>query len=114
VLVPTWAKQVIVLADAGFSSKATFRQLQEWNWGYVMRMARYSKLADGRKLADVIAKKRSHHGPKAVRVLVTNLSLEPKVVLAMYQRRWYVEVLFKELKGTLALSEHQVNSSFDS
>lgn len=152
--VPSWAKQVVVLADAGFASKATFRQLQEWNWGYVMRLARSWKLADGRKLTEVIAqiqdfqrtwipsvngkqrntyhfhslptkllhlgdvnlviaKKRSYHGPKAVRVLVTNLTLEPKAVLAMYQRRWYVEVLFKELKGTVALGEHQVNSSFE-
>lgn len=152
--VPGWAKQVIVLADAGFASKTTFRQLQDWNWGYVMRLARSWKLEDGRKLSEVIsatkdfqriwipsvngkrrntyhyhllptklrhlgdvnlviAKKRRHHGPKAVRVLVTNLTLTPKAVLGLYQRRWYVEVLFKELKGTVALGQHQVNTTFE-
>src|SRR5262249_55558114 len=61
----------------------------------------------------VIAKKRRNHGPKAVRILVTNLPLAPKAVLALYQCRWYVEVLFKELKGTVALGQHQVNTSFE-
>lgn len=152
--VPTWAKKVIVLADAGFASKANFRLFEKWNWGYVVRLPRSWKLSDGRKLTEVIettkefqrvwipsingkrrntyhfhylptklchlgdvylviAKKRRNHGPKAVRVLVTNLPLAPKAVLALYQCRWYVEVLFKEIKGTMALGQSQVNTSFE-
>lgn len=152
--IPAWAKQVIVLADAGFASKDNFKVWQQWNWGYVVRLPRSWKLEDGRKLTDVIettkdfqrvwlpsvngkrrntyhyhllptnlrhlgdvnlviAKKRRKLGPKAVRILVTNLSIPPKAVLALYQCRWYVEVLFKELKGTVALGQHQVNTHFE-
>jgi len=41
------------------------------------------------------------------------LPVKAKTVLAWYQRRWYVEVLFKELKGTVGLGKHQVNSTFE-
>jgi len=61
----------------------------------------------------VITKKRRNDGPKAVRVLVTNLPIGGKTILALYQCRWYIEVLFKELKGTVALGQHQVNSEFN-
>lgn len=149
--IPQWVKQVVVLADAGFASKANFSYFQKRNWGYVLRLPRSWKLADGRKLSEiiketkdfkrlwlpsingkqrktyhyhflpcklshlghvnlVIAKKRHKDGPKAIRILVTNVSVTAKTVLAWYQRRWYIEVLFKELKGTVALGEHQVNT----
>lgn len=152
--IPTWAKQVVILADAGFAAKENFRLFQKWNWGYVVRLPRSWKLADGRKLKNiientveftrtwipsvngkhrntyhyhylrakldhlgdvnlVITKKRRNDGPKAVRVLVTNLPIGGKTILALYQCRWYIEVLFKELKGTVALGQHQVNSEFN-
>ena len=152
--IPAWAKQVVVLADAGFASKANFRYFEKRNWGYVVRLPRSWKLADGRKLSElvketkeftrvwlpsingkqrntyhyhylpcqlahlgnvhlVIAKKRRNDGPKAIRILVTNMPVRAKTVLGWYQRRWYVEVLFKELKGTVGLGQHQVNTSVE-
>jgi hypothetical protein len=40
---------------------------------------------------------------------VTNLlELTVRQVIDIYQRRWTVEVLFKELKSGLGLGEHQV------
>lgn len=152
--IPAWAKQVIVLADAGFASKANFSLWQKWGWGYVVRLPRTWKLSDGRSLKAVLdetknfqriwipssngkhrktyyvhwlpaslkqlghvhlvlSKWRRNFGPDKVHILVTNLPLSAQAVLALYQCRWYVEVLFKELKGTVALGQHQVNSEFE-
>lgn len=151
--VPAWAQQVIVLADAGFASKANFKRFRKWGWDYVVRLPRTWKLTDGRHLKQVIEQTKSYRkiwlpssngkhrktyfvhwlpaslhqlghvhlilskwrrnfGPDKVHVLVTHLPLSAKAVLALYQGRWSVEVLFKEIKGTVALGQHQVNSDF--
>jgi hypothetical protein len=34
----------------------------------------------------------------------------PRAVVAGYERRWAIEVLFKELKGSLGLGEYQVQT----
>lgn len=49
-------------------------------------------------------------GLKATRLLVTNLPepLTAHDVLLIYQRRWMIEVLFKELKSGLGIGQHQV------
>lgn len=49
-------------------------------------------------------------GLKATRILVTNLPepLTARDVLLIYQRRWMIEVLFKELKSGLGIGQHQV------
>lgn len=53
------------------------------------------------------------HGPTGIRVLVTNvLSSNVSQIFALYQRRWYIEVLFRELKSGMGLGAHQVNTAF--
>ncbi len=152
--IPSWAQRVVLLADAGFASKENLLLLQKWKWGYVLRLPRSWKLADGRSLGEVIrstrgytriwlpsvngkrrhtyhyvrmtvslkhlgevhlviAKKRRNDGPKAVRVLVTNLDLEAKAVLKLYACRWYVEVLFKELKSGMSFGKQQLTGHVD-
>jgi hypothetical protein len=57
----------------------------------------------------VLTKKGRNVGPKNTKLLVTNLlELNARQVLDIYQRRWSVEILFKELKSGLGLGEHQV------
>ena len=52
--------------------------------------------------------------PKRTKILVTNLTeLTARQVLSVYQRRWPIEILFKELKTGLGLGEHQVTKSID-
>jgi hypothetical protein len=52
--------------------------------------------------------------PKNTKVLVTNLvELTARQVLSVYQRRWPIEILFKELKSGLGLGEHQVTKKVD-
>jgi IS4 transposase len=48
-------------------------------------------------------------GPEKTKLLVTNLlELTGRQVIDIYQRRWAVEILFKELKSGLGFGEHQV------
>lgn len=62
----------------------------------------------------VLSKKGRNVGPKKTKILVTNLTeLTPRQVLSIYQRRWPVEILFKELKSGLGLGEHQVTREPD-
>lgn len=58
----------------------------------------------------VFSKMRRNSGLKATRILVTNLPepLTARDILLIYQRRWMIEVLFKELKSGLGIGQHQV------
>jgi len=57
----------------------------------------------------VLSKKRRNLGPRKTKLLVTNLlELSGRQVISLYQRRWAIEILFKELKSGLGLGEHQV------
>ncbi len=162
---PTWAKLVIVTADAGFASKDNMQLIKELDrsdpnrrWGFVFAIARTWKMEDGKSLSNlvkhtpykcfqrtwiprmgndngrktfwvfkkrtrlrhigdvtmVLSKKGRNVGPKNTKVLVTNLvEMTTRQVLLVYQRRWTIEVLFKELKSGLGLGEHQVTKVVD-
>ncbi|HEX2244155.1 MAG TPA: transposase [Gammaproteobacteria bacterium] len=72
----------------------------------------YTKRARLRHIGDVtiiLSKKRRHDGPKATKILVTNLpDVTARQVVDVYRRRWAVELLIKELKGATGLGQHQV------
>jgi hypothetical protein len=62
----------------------------------------------------VLSKTGRNVAPKNTKVLVTNLvELTARQVLSVYQRRWPIEILFKELKSGLGLGEHQVSKEID-
>jgi IS4 transposase len=162
---PTWAKRVIVTADAAFASIDNMQLVKELDrsdpnrrWGFVFAMARTWKMEDDKSLSDlvkhtpykcfqrtwiprmanekgrktfwvfrkrtrlrhigdvtmVLSKKGRNVGPKNTKVLVTNLvEMTARQVLLVYQRRWTIEILFKELKSGLGLGEHQVTKEVD-
>jgi hypothetical protein len=57
----------------------------------------------------VMSKKGRNVGPKRTKILVTNLpGATPRQVISIYQRRWPIEIIFKELKSDLGLGQHQV------
>lgn len=57
----------------------------------------------------VLSKKRRNDGPKQTKLIVTNLTpLKTQEVVRIYNRRWQVEILIKELKSGLGLGQHQV------
>jgi Transposase DDE domain len=72
----------------------------------------YTKRARLRHIGDVtiiLSKKRRNDGPKATKILVTNLpDVTARQVVDVYRRRWTVELLIKALKGATGLGQHQV------
>lgn len=72
----------------------------------------YGKSVCLRHIGDVtlvLSKKGRNAGPKSTKILVTNLpDATGRQIISVYQRRWSVEIIFKELKSGLGLGEHQV------
>ena len=57
----------------------------------------------------VLSKKRRNDSPKQTKILVTNLpDVTAHQTIALYARRWDVELLIKELKGVTGLGQAQV------
>ncbi len=63
----------------------------------------------------VLSKRRRNDGPKQTKILVTNLpeSVTARELVYAYLRRWWVELLFRELKGVVGLGQHQVTKQVD-
>jgi Transposase DDE domain len=107
----------------GKSLKALVTHLPRW-WYAQIRLPTtsgrrtfwvYAKPVRLRHLGDVtvvLSKCRRHDGPKQTKILVTNLpeSVSARQIVAVYLRRWWVEVLLKELKGVVGLGQHQVTT----
>lgn len=154
---PSWAKKVIVLADAAYASRANFKFIISQGWFFLMGIARSWVFEDGKSLRNlvnhlpprhykrtwvptingkhratywtfakrtrlrhigdvtmVLSKKRRNLGPKATKILVTNLpNVTSRDVVQIYQRRWNVELLIWELKGAMGLGQHQVTKKVD-
>jgi hypothetical protein len=51
---PSWARRVVVLADAGFAAHATMRLITDQNSGYVLAMPRTRKLTTGKHLRALV------------------------------------------------------------
>jgi SRSO17 transposase len=82
------------------------RRHRGWAW---MRLAsvtgHLSRIGEVR----LAVSKRPRDPWKKVLVVATNeLGLDGRAVRAAYEQRWWIEVLFKELKGTLGLGAYQV------
>jgi hypothetical protein len=57
----------------------------------------------------VLSKKGRNVGPKNTKILVTNLpGATARQIIAIYQRRWPIEIMFRELKSGVGLGEHQI------
>jgi DDE family transposase len=75
----------------------------------------FSKCVSLRHIGDVtivLSKKGRNLGPKNIRVIVTNLpNVTAKQILNIYQRRFMIEVLFRELKSGMGLGKQQVTKN---
>jgi len=70
------------------------------------------QLRDVGEVTIVLSKKRRNCGPKNVKVIVTNLPTPSvKTVLNIYQKRFLIEVLFRELKSGMGLGKQQVTKN---
>ena len=153
VSLPAWCKQVVVVADAAYPSRANLRAIQARGWFFVMAFPRTWKLANGQYLRDIVthlpiphyrqvrvplvvpsarrrvfwtvakraelrqvgdvtgvlSRRRRNESPTHTKLLVTNLpQATAHLTVALYLRRWPVELCSKELKGVVGLGQHQV------
>lgn len=70
------------------------------------------QLRDVGEVTIVLSKKRRNCGPKNTKVIVTNLpDPDAKTVLNIYQKRFLIEVLFRELKSGMGLGKQQVTKN---
>ena len=102
------------------------RKLADWVQGYLQYHGRRVRMRRSRgwaclKIAGcdgnlsrigairLVVSKRPHDPWKSLVVFATNAtSLKARDIVAIYEHRWDVETLFKELKGTLGLGAYQV------
>jgi hypothetical protein len=62
-----------------------------------------------------LSKCRRNDGPKQTKILVTNLpeTVTAREIVGVYLRRWWIELLVKELKGVVGMGQHQVTKQAD-
>lgn len=56
----------------------------------------------------VVSKRPRGPWKKCIAVVTSETGLRPRQVLAIYERRWLIEVLFKELRQDLGLADYQM------
>jgi Transposase DDE domain len=61
VILPAWCKQVIVVADAAYPSRANLQAIQARHWFFVIAFPRTWKLANGQYLRDIVTHLPVHH-----------------------------------------------------
>ena len=101
---PRWWYTRICLPTVNGQRRRTF-------WAYAKRV-RLRHLGD---VTVVLSKCRRNDGPKQTKILVTNLpeTVSARQIVAIYLRRWWVELLVKELKGVVGLGQHQVTKEVE-
>lgn len=79
-----------------------------WRW---MRIASVVGTLGKTGEVRLVVSKRAGPSSKELLSVVTNeLDMKPRDVIVTYEKRWSIEVLFKDLRNTLGLGEYQVLS----
>lgn len=88
--------------------RVRMKRARGWRWLRIASVVgRLKKIGDVR----VVFSKRPRDPWKKLVAIVTNEThLTARTVVATYERRWAIEGLFKELKGTLGLGEYQMQT----
>jgi SRSO17 transposase len=90
------------------SRRVRMRRARGWRWLDIAEVdGRLKKIGAVR----VVFSRRPRDRWKNMVAIATNeTKLPARDIVATYERRWAIEVLFKELKGTLGLGEYQVQT----
>jgi hypothetical protein len=83
-------------------------RVRGWRWMRITAVdGKLSKIGTVR----MVLSKRHRNAWKTTIAIVTNeTKLDARTILAIYEKRWNIEVLFKELRGSLGLGDYQVMS----
>ena len=101
---PRWWSMQIRIPTVNGQRRRTF-------WVYAKR-TRWRHLGD---VTVVLSQCRHNDGPQHTKILVTNLpeTVPARQIVAIDLRRWWVELLVKELKGVVGLGQHQVTKQVE-
>lgn len=108
--VPAWVKRVVVVADTAYPSRANRQAIQAQGWYFVLAFPRTWKWTNGQYLRRVVRSRGwRNDSPKHTKLLVTNLpQATAHLTVALYLRRWPVELCRKELQSVVGLGQHPV------
>jgi len=86
--------------------RVRMRRARGWRWMSIAAVnGRLKKIGEVR----VVFSKRPRDPWKNMVAIVTNATeMSARAIVANYERRWAIEVLFKELKGTFGLGKYQM------
>lgn len=88
--------------------RVRMKRSRRWRW---MRIASAVGTLGRTGEVQLVVSKRSGPSSKEMLSVVTNeLKMKPREVIQTYEKRWSIEVLFKELRNSLGLGEYQVLS----
>jgi hypothetical protein len=79
-----------------------------WRWMRIAAMdGKLSKIGTVRM---VLCKRHRNAWKTTVAIVTNETKRDARTILAIYEKRWNIEVLFKELRGSLGLGDYQVMS----
>lgn len=88
--------------------RVRMRRSRGWRW---LRIASTDGELGRTGPVRIVFSKRSHQSSKELLCVVTNeLKQSPREIISIYEKRWSIEVLFKELRTSLGLCDYQVIS----
>lgn len=88
--------------------RVRLRRTRSWRW---MRIAHTDgELGRLGKVRMVLSKRPGDPWKKILAVVTNETGLAAREIMVIYEKRWQIEVLFKELRGSLGLCDYQVLS----
>jgi SRSO17 transposase len=88
--------------------RVRLRRARGWRWLRIASVdGRLSKLGEVRM---VLSKRPRDPWKKTLAIVTNERRLKPREIVSIYEKRWNIEVLFKELRVTLGLGDYQVLS----
>lgn len=88
--------------------RVRMRRSRGWRW---LRIAAVDGELGRTGRVRIVFSKRSRQSNKELLSVVTNeLKRKPREIIAIYEKRWSIEVLFKEMRTSLGLCDYQVLS----
>ena len=88
--------------------KVRMRRQHFWRW---MKIAAVDdKMKRLGQIRMVLSKRSGDPGKKTLAVVTNETKLAPREIVMIYEKRWHIEVLFRELRNSLGLCDYQVLS----
>ena len=85
--------------------RVRMRRSRGWRW---LKIAAVDGVLGRTGKVRVVVSKRSRSSKELLSVATNEVTRKPREIIAIYERRWSIEVLFKEMRTSLGLCDYQV------